>query len=128
MTGRIAAFVDEARLWARHMSMARHGATPAGGVNRQALSAEDAAAQNELIGWGTTLGLEPATDAAGNLFLRLAGTEADAAPVMTGSHPTASPRAENSTALMASSPRSRPSRPSSRRACARAVRSRSSPG
>jgi hypothetical protein len=30
--------VSEERLWARHMQMARHGATAAGGVNRQALS------------------------------------------------------------------------------------------
>ena len=31
--------VDEARLWRRMMDMARFGATPAGGVNRPALSA-----------------------------------------------------------------------------------------
>jgi N-carbamoyl-L-amino-acid hydrolase len=86
MTGRIAARVDEARLWERHMAMARHGATASGGVDRQALSPADAAAQRELIGWGEALGLEPATDPAGNLFLRLAGTEPDAAPVLTGSH------------------------------------------
>jgi N-carbamoyl-L-amino-acid hydrolase len=86
MTGRIAARVDEARLWERHMAMARHGATASGGVDRQALSPADAAAQRELIGWGEALGLEAATDPAGNLFLRLAGTEPDAAPVLTGSH------------------------------------------
>ena len=34
--------VSEARLWQRHMDMARFGATPKGGVNRQALSPEDA--------------------------------------------------------------------------------------
>ena len=86
MTGRIAARVDEARLWRRHMEMARHGATRSGGVNRQALSPEDAAAQNELIGWGEAIGLTASSDPAGNLFLRLEGTERGAAPVLTGSH------------------------------------------
>jgi N-carbamoyl-L-amino-acid hydrolase len=66
--------------------MARHGATPAGGVNRQALSPEDAAAQATLINWGAALGLAAATDAAGNLFLRLEGGDRDAAPILTGSH------------------------------------------
>jgi N-carbamoyl-L-amino-acid hydrolase len=68
------------------MRMARHGATPNGGVNRQALSLEDAAAWRELIGWGRGLALDAATDAAGNLFLRWVGSDPDAAPVMTGSH------------------------------------------
>ncbi len=82
----VAQHVDEARLWRRHMQLARHGVTAAGGVNRQALSAEDAAAQRELVAWGDTLGLQASTDSAGNLFLRLAGSEPGAAPVMTGSH------------------------------------------
>ena len=86
VTHSAAQHVDEARLWQRHMRMACHGATAAGGVNRQALSAEDAAAQRELVAWGDALGLKASTDAAGNLFLRLAGSDADAAPVMTGSH------------------------------------------
>ena len=37
--------VDTARLWDRLMEMAQIGATPNGGVKRQALSAEDAAAR-----------------------------------------------------------------------------------
>ena len=86
MTGAIAARVSEARLWERHMAMARHGATAAGGVNRQALSREDAAAQLELIQWGAAFGLGAATDPAGNLFLRLEGSDAAAPPILTGSH------------------------------------------
>jgi N-carbamoyl-L-amino-acid hydrolase len=86
MTGAIAACVSEARLWERHVAMARHGATAAGGVNRQALSPEDASAQTTLIGWGAALGLAAVSDEAGNLFLRLAGSDPDAAPVLTGSH------------------------------------------
>ena len=86
MTGEAAAKVSEARLWERHLRMARHGATRAGGVNRQALSAEEFDAWRELIGWGRELGLVPFTDAIGNLFLRFEAGDPDAAPVLTGSH------------------------------------------
>ena len=79
-------FIDAQRLWARHMQMAQYGATDGGGVDRQALSAEDIQAQKVLMQWGTELGLTPARDEAGNLFLRLAGGDPEAAPVMTGSH------------------------------------------
>src|SRR4051794_23629400 len=68
------------------MQLARHGATGNGGVNRQALSAEDIAAWREVIAWGRDAGLTPYTDAAGNLFLRVEGRDPDAAPVLTGSH------------------------------------------
>jgi beta-ureidopropionase / N-carbamoyl-L-amino-acid hydrolase len=68
------------------MSIARHGATAAGGVNRQALSPEEASARREVTGWASALGLKASTDAAGNLFLRLEGTDPSAAPVLTGSH------------------------------------------
>ncbi len=91
MSGRVAACVREDRLWERHMAMARHGATPAGGVNRQALSAEEIAARRTLIEWGRELDLAPATDAAGNFFLSMAGTDRAAAPVMTGSHVDSQP-------------------------------------
>jgi N-carbamoyl-L-amino-acid hydrolase len=86
MTGTIAAYVRQERLWERHMAMARHGATPAGGVNRQALSREEVDARRTLIQWGRALDLTPATDPAGNLFLRMPGTDPDAAPVLSGSH------------------------------------------
>lgn len=66
--------------------MARIGATPSGGVNRPALSPSDIAACRLLIEWGTSIGLEPSRDAAGNLFLRLRGTDPGAAPVLSGSH------------------------------------------
>jgi Peptidase family M20/M25/M40 len=53
--------VREDRLWQRHADMAKLGGTPKGGVNRQALSAEDAAARNLLASWvrakAQTLGL-----------------------------------------------------------------------
>ncbi len=83
---RAAERVSEERLWHRHMAMAEIGATPAGGVDRQALSAEDAAAQALLIDWGRPLGLKPFTDAIGNLFLRWEGRDPSLPPVLIGSH------------------------------------------
>jgi N-carbamoyl-L-amino-acid hydrolase len=68
------------------MAMARHGATAAGGVNRQALSVAEIAARRELLAWGEALGLVASTDAAGNFFLRMSGRDPEAAPVMSGSH------------------------------------------
>ena len=83
---RASAFVDERRLAERLAAMARIGATEKGGVNRQALSMEDAEAQRRLIQWGEALDMKPSVDAIGNLFLRLEGTDANAAPVLSGSH------------------------------------------
>jgi N-carbamoyl-L-amino-acid hydrolase len=91
MTMQASPFINAGRLLRRHMEMARHGATTAGGVNRQALSAEDVEAQKTLMRWGAALGLVAATDEVGNLFLRLPGREPDAAPVMTGSHMDSQP-------------------------------------
>ena len=78
--------VDQNRLWQRHTSMARIGATPAGGLNRQAFTVEDAEARKLLLGWAAALGFSPSTDAIGNLFIRRAGANPKLAPVVTGSH------------------------------------------
>ncbi|WP_258095375.1 M20 family metallo-hydrolase [Salipiger pentaromativorans] len=77
--------IDGPRLWARLMEMAEIGARTDGGVDRQALSAEDRAAMARLIGWGEAIGLVPGFDTAGNLFLTLPGA-AEGAPVLIGSH------------------------------------------
>jgi len=82
----LAALVDGKRLWSRHMSMARIGATAAGGVNRQALSDEDIEARRQLMAWGSDIGLVAYTDPMANLFLRLEGEDSEAPPVVTGSH------------------------------------------
>lgn len=82
----VASAVDEGRLWARHMDMARHGALARGGVNRPALSAEDGRARRLMADWAQALGCAVFTDAVGNLFVRREGTEAGLAPVLTGSH------------------------------------------
>lgn len=77
--------IDGPRLWARLMAMAEIGARADGGVDRQALSAEDRAAMARLIGWGEEIGLVPGFDMAGNLFLTLPGAS-EGAPVLIGSH------------------------------------------
>ena len=81
-----AAGIDEARLWQRHVEMARLGARPDGGVNRQALSDEDIAARRTLIGWAEARGFACAVDPIGNLFVRRAGSEPGLPLVLTGSH------------------------------------------
>jgi N-carbamoyl-L-amino-acid hydrolase len=83
--------VNEQRLWQRHADMARLGGTPKGGVNRQALSPEDAAARNQLAAWAKARGFEVFTDPIGNLFVRRAGSDPQAAPVMSGSHMDSQP-------------------------------------
>src|SRR4249920_924732 len=83
--------VKEDRLWQRHADMAKLGGTPKGGVNRQALSPEDAAARNLLASWAKARGFSVSTDAIGNLFVRREGGDADALPVMSGSHMDSQP-------------------------------------
>jgi N-carbamoyl-L-amino-acid hydrolase len=83
--------VNQQRLWQRHADMAKLGGTPKGGVNRQALSPEDAAARNQLAGWAKARGFSIFTDPIGNLFVRRDGTDKDALPVVSGSHMDSQP-------------------------------------
>ncbi|MFL9924052.1 Zn-dependent hydrolase [Herbaspirillum lusitanum] len=78
--------INATRLWQRLMTLAQIGATPNGGVNRQALSAEEIEAWHVMLAWAAEAGLDAFTDPAGNLFLRLAGRDATALPVLSGSH------------------------------------------
>lgn len=78
--------IDSARLWDLLMQLAQFGATANGGVRRLALSAEEIAARAQLVAWGREIGLQPSNDAAGNLFLRLAGRDQSLPPVLVGSH------------------------------------------
>jgi len=78
--------INADRLWMRLMALAETGATPAGGVNRQALSDGEIAAWSRVIGWAQEAGLTAATDAAGNLFVTLAGRDRTAPPILVGSH------------------------------------------
>jgi N-carbamoyl-L-amino-acid hydrolase len=83
--------VDEARQWGRLMELARIGAIPGDGVNRQALTALDRAARRLLIGWAEAAGAQVSVDAAANLWLRKEGRDPAAAPLLTGSHMDSQP-------------------------------------
>lgn len=74
------------RLWQRLMRLAEIGARADGGVDRQALTAGEIEAWHLLLHWAGEAGLEPSTDAAGNLFLTLAGSDRSLPPALIGSH------------------------------------------
>jgi N-carbamoyl-L-amino-acid hydrolase len=78
--------INADRLWTRLMALAEIGATPAGGVNRQALSDGEIVAWRRVVDWAREADLAPSTDAAGNLFLTLAGIDRAAPPLLLGSH------------------------------------------
>ena len=78
--------VDEGRLWGRLMELAQCGATPQGGVNRQAFSDAEVKARALIARWAEELGFETFVDEVSNFFIRRPGTELTAAPIMTGSH------------------------------------------
>jgi N-carbamoyl-L-amino-acid hydrolase len=68
------------------MEMAQIGATPAGGCNRQALTAEDGEGRRLFQRWCIEAGCEIRSDAIGNLFARRPGTDPDAPAILIGSH------------------------------------------
>jgi N-carbamoyl-L-amino-acid hydrolase len=84
--------VDADRLWKRHMEMAEIGAIPGNGVNRAAFSAEDIRARHLLVSWARARNFSVSMDAIGNLFVRRPGQDAEAPPVMSGSHMDSQPR------------------------------------
>jgi N-carbamoyl-L-amino-acid hydrolase len=84
--------VDGKRLRASLEEMARIGATPAGGVQRLALSDEDKRARDLFVSWLEELSLAVSIDEMGNIFGRRAGRDESLAPVMMGSHIDSQPR------------------------------------
>ncbi|WP_026783601.1 hydantoinase/carbamoylase family amidase [Pleomorphomonas koreensis] len=78
--------IDGRRLLARLDAFAAIGATPAGGVNRPALSEADRAARALLADLGAARGFSLFQDAAANLFLRRAGADDRRPPFLIGSH------------------------------------------
>lgn len=78
--------VNGDRLWARLMEMAKIGATPAGGCNRQALTDEDKEGRDLFCAWAKAAGCSICVDEMGNIWARRAGSAPDAAPVVSGSH------------------------------------------
>lgn len=89
------AAVSEDRLWRRHLQIAEIGATGRGGVNRQALTPEDAEARRRVLAWAAARGFEASVDPIGNLFIRRAGTSPTASPIVSGSHLDTQPTGGN---------------------------------
>ncbi len=78
--------VDQERLWASLMEMAKIGATPRGGVCRLTLGDEDRRARDLCARWCREAGCAVSVDAMGNVFARRAGRDPARPPVLTGSH------------------------------------------
>ena len=74
------------RLWRSLMELARIGATAKGGVRRLALTELDRQGRDRFVGWARAAAMETRVDAIGNLFARRPGLQADAPPVVMGSH------------------------------------------
>ena len=83
--------VDGQRLWDSLMTMAKIGATPKGGVCRLALTDLDKQGRDLIVGWAKEAGCTVSVDQMGNVFMRRAGRNPDALPVMTGSHADSQP-------------------------------------
>jgi N-carbamoyl-L-amino-acid hydrolase len=77
--------IDADRLMRRLDRLAAIGAIEGGGCCRLALTDEDRAGRDLVVGWMRDLGLEVAIDPIGNVFGLRRGA-GDLAPVMTGSH------------------------------------------
>ncbi len=78
--------IDQERLWGSLMEMAAIGATPRGGVCRRALTDEDKVSRDLFVAWCEAAGCQIRIDRVGNIFARRPGRDADAPPVVTGSH------------------------------------------
>jgi N-carbamoyl-L-amino-acid hydrolase len=80
------AMVNGERLLDRMRAFAAIGATPAGGVNRQALSDGDRAARRLLAELGLARGFAVFQDSMANLFIRREGRNPSHSPILIGSH------------------------------------------
>ncbi|MEK9661678.1 MAG: Zn-dependent hydrolase [Alphaproteobacteria bacterium] len=78
--------IDGDRLWASLMAMAEIGATEKGGSRRLALTDLDRDGRDLFVRWCEEAGCTVSVDAIGNIFARRPGRDADADPVVTGSH------------------------------------------
>ena len=78
--------IDGARLWDALMEMAKIGATPKGGCNRQTLTDLDRQGRELFALWCAQAGMTMKVDAMGAMFARRAGADDSLAPVMLGSH------------------------------------------
>jgi beta-ureidopropionase / N-carbamoyl-L-amino-acid hydrolase len=82
----MSAAINGERLLERIQAFAAIGATPAGGVNRQALSDADRAARRRLAELALARGFGVFQDSMANLFIRREGRDPLHAPILIGSH------------------------------------------
>jgi len=74
------------RLWTSLMDLAKLGATPKGGVNRQTMTDLDRQARDLFIDWCRAEGCSIRVDTIGNIFSRRPGQDPDNPAVVIGSH------------------------------------------
>ena len=84
--------INSERLARRLAEISQFGATPAGGLDRQALTNDEIAARTYVLAAARARGFSCATDAIGNLFIRRDGTDAARDPIVAGSHLDSQPR------------------------------------
>ena len=78
--------VNEQRLWARHLELAKIGQVGETGNCRLALSDEDAEARALFASWCEAAGMSVSSDRAGNMFALRPGRDPERKPVSAGSH------------------------------------------
>ncbi len=78
--------INSSRLIQFISDIAKIGATPNGGCNRQALTDLDRQGREQFINWCATIGGKPRLDSMGNLFVRFAGENDALEPILMGSH------------------------------------------
>jgi N-carbamoyl-L-amino-acid hydrolase len=87
--------VDAARLERRLQDLSRFGANPQGGVSRVAFSPADVEGRAFTMEMMRAAKLEVRVDAVGNIFGRRPGLDAEAAPILFGSHIDSVPEGGN---------------------------------
>ncbi|WP_191058084.1 M20 family metallo-hydrolase [Geminicoccus harenae] len=78
--------IDGQRFWDSLMEMAKIGATPKGGCNRQTLTDLDKQGRELFRSWVEAIGCTVEVDEMGNMFARRPGKRDDLPPVVIGSH------------------------------------------
>jgi N-carbamoyl-L-amino-acid hydrolase len=78
--------IDPERLWSTLMETAAFGGTAKGGINRQTLTAEDAAVRAWFKRATEALGCTVTVDEVGNMFALRPGRQTGLAPIALGSH------------------------------------------
>jgi beta-ureidopropionase / N-carbamoyl-L-amino-acid hydrolase len=87
--------IDRGRLQRTWEAMSRIGATPGGGITRLACTDEDRQARDLFSTWCREAGYDVRVDDVGNIYGWRAGQEANAAPVVIGSHLDSVPNGGN---------------------------------